>query len=332
MKKMTLFALVGIALLISGCGLGSTPAPTYTPLPTYTPQPTFTPPPSPTATFLPTATPIPIETATPAEAAGAATPEAAATATPAGTQVTLAFGTNLRQGPGPEYEIMDVLNAGEPLLVLGRNSFGDWLFVQTATNQQGWVARIQIQGQIEIARIPLADDLPTPNPNATADPDADETATPDEDAPTAIPAGDVISLEMIAGHPAVCQDMQAVGISRFVVENIDAKLKPFAYGNYGSIVSQGAVQITRDETKLNPALFDFQFEGDITPGGCDESDNTCDRISFRICTKVNLGTPQGAYAGQLELIIGKQSYENFYPSGKALVNVDIIAIEPTPTG
>lgn len=327
MKKLTLFVLVGTALLISGCGLGTTPAPTYTPLPTYTPQPTFTPPPTPTATFLPTATPIPIETATPAEGEGESTPGAAATATPAGTQVTLAFGTNLRQGPGPEYEIIDVLNAGEPLLVLGRNSFGDWLFVQTATNQQGWVARIQIQGQIEVARIPLADDIPTPEATATSE---EGTGTPESEA-TAAPVGDIISLEIIAGHPAVCQDMMAVGVSRFTLDNIDEKLKPFEYGDYGSIVSRGAVKIEWDQTKFSQALFDFFFEGDITPGGCDESDNSCDRISFRLCTKTSPNTPQGAYSGNLELNIGKQSYDKFYPSGSALVNVDLIIIEPTPS-
>jgi SH3-like domain-containing protein len=327
-KKLTLFVLVGTALLISGCGFGTTPAPTYTPLPTYTPQPTFTPPPTPTATFLPTATPIPIETATPAGAEGEAAAEAATTATPAGTQVTLAFGTNLRQGPGPEYEIVDVLNAGEPLLVLGRNSFGDWLFVQTATNQQGWVARIQIQGQIEIARIPLAAEIPTPEATATSD--ADETATPGEE-PTLAPANDTITVEVISGNPGMCQEATVSADSRFTLMDINAKLKPFEYDNYNSIVSQEAVKIDQDEF-IFPLLLDMRFEGDITPGGCDSSDNTCDRITFKICISAAYNTPPGGYSGDLDLVIGKQSYDKMYPYTTVPVFTQIVVISPTTTG
>src|SRR5689334_14003212 len=110
-KRFILFALIASALL-AGCSLGGigAPPPTVTPQPTNTAlPPTETPLPSATATFLPSPTPLPSSTPT----ADNITPTVAATPTSTQLQAVLAFGANLREGPGTQYDSLDELNAGD---------------------------------------------------------------------------------------------------------------------------------------------------------------------------------------------------------------------------
>ncbi len=157
---MVRFAPVVVAavLLLAACGPLAIPQPTYTPyptytlLPTYTPRPTYTPFPTPTQTFIPSETPPPPPTAT-------------FTPTPfAGLDVTLAFGANLRSGPGLEFDVILSLSAGEPLTIWGRDTSGRWVLVETPRGREAWVAVTQVAGPVDIRLIPVAGSIPTPPP------------------------------------------------------------------------------------------------------------------------------------------------------------------------
>lgn len=149
--------------LLTACALATsapapatyTPYPTYTPPPTYTPYPTYTLYPSPTQTFLPSVTPTPTITPTP-------NPTPTATATPfAGWETILAFGANLRAGPGLEYPVIAVRNAGEPLTIWARDASGRWVLVEMGDGLRAWVATTQIGGPLDMTLIPRASETPT---------------------------------------------------------------------------------------------------------------------------------------------------------------------------
>ncbi len=128
-------AIVLFLALLSGCNLPAmaifaTPTPTASHTPTFTSTPTFTPTPTHTATA--TITPSPTATPTPSiPPTSTQTPTITATATPDVPygQVIVAQGF-CRYGPGKAYLYSHELNAGDPVLIHGRNSFGTWLWVQ----------------------------------------------------------------------------------------------------------------------------------------------------------------------------------------------------------
>ncbi|MGF1504111.1 MAG: SH3 domain-containing protein, partial [Anaerolineae bacterium] len=176
MRKTIPLLLILTGAVLSACGGGSPigPQPTYTLLPTYTPLPTFTPLPqsTATATFMPSPTP-PEEAEESADLPPSATPNT-------GFEVTLAFGSNLRAGPGTTYETITFLEAGEVLSVQGRDVNGGWIFGETSTGQSGWVRITQIEGRLDFGLIPLAETIPTPEATTTAVADAgDEDTTPE---------------------------------------------------------------------------------------------------------------------------------------------------------
>jgi len=137
--KFYRFSLLAIciAFLLAGCNLPAinffaTETPTSTPTPTSsatatatatltaTATPTNTHTPTPTATFTPTLTPT-----------STLTPTITSTPTPEGPygHVIVAQGF-CRYGPGKAYLYSHELNQGDPILVHGRNEFGNWLWVQ----------------------------------------------------------------------------------------------------------------------------------------------------------------------------------------------------------
>jgi len=161
--------LILLLAVLIGCGPQPTltPQPTYTPLPTYTPQPTFTP--------LPTLTPLPDVTPNPEEESEEEE----------GITASLIAVTNLREGPGLSFEPIIELAKGETLRILGRNRFGDWLYVRTETETEGWVSRRQVNLLVREEDIPLAEDIPETDDEAE---DALETDSgEDQPTPTTLP-------------------------------------------------------------------------------------------------------------------------------------------------
>ncbi|MDX1412021.1 MAG: SH3 domain-containing protein, partial [Nitrospirales bacterium] len=60
----------------------------------------------------------------------------------------------LRQGPAPTFDIIQVLNQGDSLNLLGRNESGTWAQVRTTGGLQGWVYAPLIQTNTSMAGLP----------------------------------------------------------------------------------------------------------------------------------------------------------------------------------
>jgi hypothetical protein len=63
--------------------------------------------------------------------------------------------SNLRNGPGGNFALVGTARAGEQLTVLGRNARGGWLFISTASGEEGWIltSRVELQGRL--AEVPV---------------------------------------------------------------------------------------------------------------------------------------------------------------------------------
>ncbi|MCB0253069.1 MAG: protein kinase [Anaerolineae bacterium] len=126
---------------------------------THTPIPVVV---APTATPDPTATPV--STATPA-------PTETPTSTPAPPAVLAAQPVNLRSGPDEVFDRVGELQAGDSLLITGRNSDGSWLEVQTGEGALAWVLAQLVDTQGDLGSVALASyipQLPTSTPPPAA--------------------------------------------------------------------------------------------------------------------------------------------------------------------
>lgn len=308
MKRILLAGLIITATLLAGCSLGSlgAPAPTYTPLPTYTPFPTFTPPPTATATFLPSPTEAPQETPTSVDAS-TATPFP--TPTPSQLQAVLAFGSNLREGPGTGFDPITSLDAGETLILLGRDLNGSWVFVQTSIGEQGWVAVRQLQGPVDVPRIPLAQGIPTPDQTQAAA----ATTAPGSGTATATsaPSSSGLSYEVNPGAAAQCGKV-TVGMSgAFAVDSIGQEVKPFDTLSPEDEV--GVLTFQLDRTQV-PSFLDVTTQGNGTSGQCSDADKTCRSLTVTLCVGASADAPAGGteYAKSILFRVGRQSYNQFF--------------------
>ncbi len=118
MKRVLPFLI--LLLVLSGCALFA-PEPSPTPIPTSTAQPT-TPP------VIPSSTPEPSPTFTPSP-----TPFTPFEAHPAVDY------TNLRSNPGYLFAVITMINKDVAFTVLGRSPGGEWMYVETAKGDKGWV-------------------------------------------------------------------------------------------------------------------------------------------------------------------------------------------------
>ncbi len=169
LSRSRLFSVLGVFGIISGLLLWVVillntqiiklvaDQPTRVPSPTYAPARTLTP----TQTLTPTPTSTPLPTPTPAPPS--ATPVIAG-------EATLAFDSNLREGPGTDTQIVVYLLAGQPLIVLGRDRQGNWLRVETADGHSGWVATTQIEPGLDIQPLPIyQEQVSQPGASGTAE-------------------------------------------------------------------------------------------------------------------------------------------------------------------
>ena len=122
---------------------------------TFTPTPEL-PPPAPS----PTSTPVP-------------TPYIEVSAT-----------TNVREGPGTGYAVVDQLPAGTTASVIGRNPSGEWLVVRLPDGRPGWVAAWVVEVHNDLSGLPVMQPLPTSTPL----PSPTSTSTPTHTPPTSTPA------------------------------------------------------------------------------------------------------------------------------------------------
>lgn len=105
-----------------------------------------------------TGTPI-VETTTPT-----------ATATPGVATATARVNTAVTSGPGPEYDTIGILQAGQTVEVIGRSEDSQWWVVRARnlTGGQGWVAANAVTtANAEDVPIVAAPDVATPTPSAT---------------------------------------------------------------------------------------------------------------------------------------------------------------------
>ena len=126
-RKVFLLAASSAAIFLSGCGVFPAPEPTAavsTAAPTEPlPTPTSTASPEPTTTQQPTSTPE-LPTLTPAPAQ------------PALAEV-LAKRLNLRTGPGTVFPILDSLEEGEQVIVIGKALGDEWVKVELPGEEDG---------------------------------------------------------------------------------------------------------------------------------------------------------------------------------------------------
>ncbi len=88
-----------------------------------------------------------------------------------GTATVASARLNLRQGPAPTFGIIQVLNQGEMLSLLGRNELATWAHVRTMNGTQGWVYAPLLQTSTAVSGLPLSGVVPT-----TAQPTTGKTA------------------------------------------------------------------------------------------------------------------------------------------------------------
>jgi hypothetical protein len=102
-----------------------------------------------------TATPAPADTAT-----------SRPTDTPASAQVVAISSFNVRGGPDTVYPIVGTLIAGHALPLLGRTADSQWLQVEFPPSV-GWVHVSLVDVNVDLATVPVVEDLPTPTPSPT---------------------------------------------------------------------------------------------------------------------------------------------------------------------
>lgn len=75
--------------------------------------------------------------------------------TGAGTATVQSIRLNLRQGPAPTYDVIQVLTKGDTLTLLGRNMAATWAQVRNANGVQGWVYAPLLQSNVSIGNLPV---------------------------------------------------------------------------------------------------------------------------------------------------------------------------------
>jgi hypothetical protein len=330
LKKLLIAILLVLALALAGCKvIAPTSAPTYTPVPTYTPLPTYTPFPTATATFLPPPTEVVLDTPTPVVIDA---PDVLTTPTSAGLQAVLAFGSNLREGPGKLFDVITRLSAGETLMILGRDVPGFWIFVRTATGLEGWVAVTQVQGPLDIPRIPLAQNIPTPE--VTGSPQVGTPETPATASgtttvtSTSLPSGTpgTYFFVITAGAPQQCETLTIGVPTRFHVDDIDETIPPYNSTDPTSVVG---VRVYRVFRTYVPAFIQLLTSGDMTPGDC-QSDNTCGTATFEICMSASTTAPTGGndYIQNITLVVGTQSYDQLFEEARVEIPTMFRVVAP----
>lgn len=62
---------------------------------------------------------------------------------------------NVRSGPGVSFSVVEVLNRGAQVQLLGRNSASTWVLIRTDRNTEGWVNASYLSSNIPIGTLPV---------------------------------------------------------------------------------------------------------------------------------------------------------------------------------
>ena len=106
-----------------------------------------------------------------AKATGTREPTATKTPTPSLTPSTMILVSGksviLRNGPGTNFSVIQMLNYAEQLLLLGRSSDNTWLYVNTSDGHEGWIkmSLVNLAGVNHYKDLPVQ--TPSPAPPAT---------------------------------------------------------------------------------------------------------------------------------------------------------------------
>ncbi len=178
--------MVGLVLLMLGCGLPDISALIATPTPTRTPFPTpvadrpitfgptlrpTEPPPTPTETpTVPPPTPTPTITPTPVtsqrdrlprstqgDTLPSPTPDPAHDTAPRIACTVKANFLNLREGPAATYTILMTVSGGTPLSARKCSPGSEWLLVETEAQSLGWAKSEWLDCQSDPSTLPIAD-------------------------------------------------------------------------------------------------------------------------------------------------------------------------------
>ncbi len=170
------------ATLLAGCALSRGPEPTATISPdevlltaqAIARQTLEATTPTPTRTPIPPTDTVPAESPTPID-----------TATPASPIVTADYNSNVRAGPGEEYEIIDFLLIGQSANVAGRyddSPIGTWWFIRRIGEQgrDGWIwgGAVTLGGSALGVPVLEAPPTSTPSPEPTEKPSPSDTPGP----------------------------------------------------------------------------------------------------------------------------------------------------------
>ncbi|MBI5947105.1 MAG: SH3 domain-containing protein [Chloroflexi bacterium] len=103
--------------------------------------------------------------------------------------------TNVRLGPGEQFESIGRLNDGQEVKILARSRNTDWLYIEFQTG--GWVKRAAIEAEESLEFLSIKDVTPTPapstkTPNPSATPSVSPSATANANAPDFVPTGAVL--------------------------------------------------------------------------------------------------------------------------------------------
>ncbi|MCP4165429.1 MAG: SH3 domain-containing protein [Chloroflexi bacterium] len=122
------------------------------------------------------------------------TPTLAPTSTPTSTPLPYAQAaaispTNLRKGPGTNYNKVGLLQKGEELEIIGKNGSGSWWQLQNDKGQPVWIIASQVQVEGPAENIAVAENIPEP-PQPKPQPQAIAGGAPADSAPAdSAPAG-----------------------------------------------------------------------------------------------------------------------------------------------
>lgn len=168
----------GISRMVSNL-VSASPTPSAAEAPAQAVAVPSEPPPLPTAARQPTAAPLPSATRSPrATRSPTATAVPLASSTPVRPSAVVVRDTlNVRSGPSTDFPVIATLARGDELLLLGRTARGDWLQVELAGGERGWVWAEYTALNVPLDQVALVTDLPKPpTPVVTRTP-APPTAT-----------------------------------------------------------------------------------------------------------------------------------------------------------
>jgi uncharacterized protein YgiM (DUF1202 family) len=186
--------------------------------------------------------------------------------------------TNLRSGPGTQYEIVGQLDADERVAVLGRSEDGRWLRVETGSGTAGWLPTFALVVEGDITTLPIlgADNRPL---------DARPTVVPGRVVVTATGRVNVRQL------PAIASD---------VIAQLRMEERAVAIARSSEQSDWLLIQLEENEGWV--AYFTVRVEGDVStlpvlvPGGADTLVSPSTRLqtlfNARLRSQPSLAAPE----------------------------------------